>query len=497
MNKRKKIILFVPVIVFLIISIFSWRKYATSHKKESGEDSKDELLSLLNNENVTVIQTDLEDIEAKAQSEEKEAEIPDATTDTAKQEAVADIHSYEPVRLSDLYAEQGSMVMFQCFRQEAVSYQWEYYHIEKREWVSTETADIQSFQDEIGRTVSGLKVKADTKNHELMIKCTIHLPEGKTESEIASLYVLSDKIEKIAVSDITVDANRYISAIELPVSLTYSDGSKDEIRGLYGLYFLSTEESKEYTSTEFGKQIETITTITKECDYQYVKLEEQECKVHYHPALPWESTVESSCVITGKDLMKPVINALTISPFEVKNMDVPVKVTVSFDAEDNETPFPYLEYAFMHSDKNPSASDWIRKPSFDIDIKKNGKYIAYVRDASGNISTTERELVTVDMKAPIIKAVSLQNSGWCQNNKIVVEAKDACEILYYFENLETGKQSDWISYNNYVVDVNGTWMIRVKDTAGNISETEIVVSNIDKELPIIKRISIKGEQKNE
>lgn len=64
-------------------------------------------------------------------------------------------------------------------------------------------------------------------------------------------------------------------------------------------------------------------------------------------------------------------------------------------------------------------------------------------------------------------------------------------MKYSFENKEKGLASDWISYEEYAVDANGTWTIRVKDNAGNISETEIEVSNIDKEAPVIKRISVK------
>ena len=104
----------------------------------------------------------------------------------------------------------------------------------------------------------------------------------------------------------------------------------------------------------------------------------------------------------------------------------------------------------------------------------------------------EKEIITVDTKAPVISSVSLANeSGWCKSNTILVDAQDAGGISYYFENALTGIASDWITFSEYSVDTNGTWIIRVRDEAGNIAETEIEVSNIDREAPVIYRISVK------
>lgn len=51
--------------------------------------------------------------------------------------------------------------------------------------------------------------------------------------------------------------------------------------------------------------------------------------------------------------------------------------------------------------------------------------------------------------------------------------------------------SEWITYNEYVVEKNGMWTVQVKDAAGNLSETEIMVNNIDQKAPVIRNIKVK------
>lgn len=56
---------------------------------------------------------------------------------------------------------------------------------------------------------------------------------------------------------------------------------------------------------------------------------------------------------------------------------------------------------------------------------------------------------------------------------------------------EEGMDSEWITYNEYVVEKNGMWTVQVKDAAGNLSETEIMVNNIDQKAPVIRNIKVK------
>ena len=180
-----------------------------------------------------------------------------------------------------------------------------------------------------------------------------------------------------------------------------------------------------------------------------------------------------------------------MSPFEISNVDQPVNLTITITAEDDVTPYPELEYAFLYSDQEVTESDWKKNPSFDMSIERNGIYYAYVRDQSGNVGKMEKEIITVDTKAPVISEVSFSEENWCKSNTISVTARDSGEISYCFENRSAGINSGWITYSEYTADTNGIWIIRVKDAVGNIAETEIEITNIDKEAPVIQRISAK------
>lgn len=188
------------------------------------------------------------------------------------------------------------------------------------------------------------------------------------------------------------------------------------------------------------------------------------------------------------DSLPPVISSVGISPFTVSNIDIPVTLTVTIDAEDNKTPDQRLDYAFVPLDTLPDDIFWIRKNCFDVEIIQNGTYAAYVRDGEGNTAKEEIQVITVDMKPPTVK-VSLENpTDWCQSNQIQVDARDASELQYSFCHAEDSIVPEWSDSNTHAIDRNGTYIVKVRDAAGNITETEITVRNIDREAPVIQGI---------
>ena len=134
--------------------------------------------------------------------------------------------------------------------------------------------------------------------------------------------------------------------------------------------------------------------------------------------------------------------------------------------------------------------------SFDVDIKQNGIWVAYCRDENGNIATKEKELIAIDDKAPVVD-LQLANESWCQENKIIVEAEDDSMVQYCYRCSSLGIDSGWISEMTYSVKENGMWIVQVKDEAGNVTEEEISISNIDTEPPIIHGIRIKEKSGGE
>lgn len=501
MSKKKKRLMLIGIVALVLVSaaaffIFSIlvpgklvpgkELYATSHKTTAEEN--EELLALIK---------EVSDEASQADPPNQSAEIPEeAAKDPPDQESEAK-ETAQPltddrIKLCDIYSEAGSTAIFKCYDAAAESYEWEYYDLEENDWKGAEPSNIQSFRDELNREISALKVSAEKGTHELMVRCTLHFSTKEDDVQTASLFILKDKIKAISVEDITAAANSYIGTQELPVQVTYQDGSQEEITGLNDLYFLKSQEEKDLSTSISGNRVEITTLTTTECGYFNAILdEEQDATVRYRKGKSADG-IEDTCTIIGKDTSEPVILDVTTSPYEVSNIDKPVTLTVTISAEDDLTPYPQLEYAFKFADYELKEEDWGRKPSFDVSIERNGTYIAYVKDQAGNISQEEKKIITVDNKAPVIASVSLSKAdGWCQSNTIIVDAADAGQMKYSFENKAKGLASDWISYEEYAVDTNGTWTIRVQDDAGNISETEIEVSNIDREAPVIKKISVK------
>lgn len=491
MNKKltlKEIFLIVKLIIFLtvIIAGAAFMIYAKSHNGSDEaasftetEEGKEELIALLSSGNVTIEKTDLPETETAYQMPEPEEKDDPAT--------VIKVLTNQAVELKDIYSVKGETVCFKCYDKDAVSYVWEYYDTVAGEWQSADDAHIYSYPDELGRTVSNLEMNAEEDNDGLMVRCTIDFQTKEAETQTASLHVI-DRIKDIVIEDMETDANRYLGTADLLVTVTYKDGKEENISGLNGLHFIAVEENTDDVTVS-GNRIETTTIIKKEADYHNTGMDRKEVLIRYRTdAL---EPIETTCSITGKDEKPPEISEVKMSPFEISNIDQPVNLTITITAEDDVTPYPELEYAFLYSDQELTEPDWKKTPSFDVNIERNGIYYTYVRDQSGNVGKLEKEIITVDTKAPVISAVSFSEEDWCMCNIISVTARDTGEISYCFENRSAGINSGWITYSEYTADTNGIWIIRVKDAVGNIAETEIEITNIDKEAPVIQRISAK------
>lgn len=392
----------------------------------------------------------------------------------------------ESVHISDTYAKKNTTVSFVRYEPDAYMYRWEIYNIKEKEWEPIEA--VERYHDELNRNASKILVDA-TEN--TMVRCFTYFSEDTQapQEEKAYLHLLEKEIKDISVADFITDKDKYISANQIPIHITYLDGTQEELKGLNGLFFLQMQETTNYSETESGNLVETKTiTSTENC---YLKTEEtQTITIRYRPD-NIGNIIDTDVVIEGKDITAPVIEDVSINPYEISDIDQPVTIQVKIEANDNDTPYPYLEYAFLLSGNLPKEADWSQKADFEMEIRKNGIYIAYVRDQAGNITTCEKEIVTVDVKPPQIKNISLEKENWCQENKIVMEATDTSTLTYCFQNKAMGISSDWITQNAFRITQNGLWSVQVKDAAGNISESEIEVQNIDTEAPTIHGIKIK------
>lgn len=393
----------------------------------------------------------------------------------------------EPVRLSDIYAVSGSTVQMQCYYPEAKAYVWEVYNRHTSTW---ETVDGVTQQDELYRTVSTLYAAAEGTDT-IPVRCTVHMGDGGTVTENASVYMIPEILDISVEETYATDAGRYISSREIPIRVSYSNGTQDVITGLDGVTFVESTEKREVSTSGTGNQVETVTTVYTECSYVYIGLEEKEFLLRYRCG---EQMADTMATVCGKDLCAPVISDVSVSGFEITNVDTPVTASISITAEDDKTPYPDLEYAFIPKDTGaddtipvPDDTDWIQKSVFSLDITQNGTWIAFCRDRSGNLASVEKEIIVVDQKAPVM-SVRLADTEWCSSTKLTVDAEDYLPVEYRVIT-PAGMDSGWTTQNEYEVNCNGTWEIQARDSVGNVSTENITVSNIDRQGPVIEKIT--------
>ncbi len=389
-------------------------------------------------------------------------------------------------KLTDVYAEKDSLVVFRCYYPEAIKYVWEVY--EDGRWTPAQEDEIVQRVDELYRHVSTFITTAD---REKQVRCRISLMSGAPALEEANLYILPQKISSISADSHVAKAGEYLDSLSIPVTVTFADGKKDTITGLNGLYFWEEKEaSAEQSTTETGNIKETVTTVYAASEYRYTALGEEEGKLHYQEQ-------EIPILLIGEDQTAPEILELAVSEYQLSNgSDASDPIKVTFRAEDDMSLQSTLEYAFLPEGTEPQEGDWSREASFEVDITENGIWTAYCRDESGNIATQEKELIAIDREAPVVRLTLETAAGsWCQENRIIVEAEDASTVQYCYSCTSLGIDSGWISSNTYTVKENCTWKIQVEDAAGNLTEEEVSINNIDAKPPVILGIKIKEDQK--
>ncbi len=454
----------------------------SNKQKASANASGEGLLNVLKENTVTDNMT-----EALELSEEESTQ-----TDTevyAEDEALyATPHKTEPVtqdiiRIADMYAVKGDLTL-KSYYPDAAGYTWELYDTDTKSWKSL---DAETVHDELYRPVSSVLLDLE---RDIMVRCSVEKENSEERvTDVATVKCIKTVAGISAAEARFETGSGWLHSQDIPVKVTYSDNSSETLSGLYGLVFVDSLESSEVTYSDTGNMIETITTVNTECEYSYADAGEKEFVIRYRDK---DKTYDTNLTVVSTDKEAPVISSVSISDFEISSIDEPVPVDVTITAGDNETPYPELMYAFLPQETEPGEADWTANPKLKKEIDKNGAWIAYCRDKSGNIAAFEKKIIAVDQKAPEL-ALTLEHSEWCQSNKIIADARDELSITYLFTCPETGEDSGWTDRNEYDVTKNGTWEVQAKDAAGNTAVKEITVSNIDKQMPVIKGIT-EGER---
>ncbi len=455
-------------------------------QKASANASGEGVLNVLRENTVSDNMTEALEL-SEEESTQTDAEV--YAEDETVEAYYATSHKTEPVtqdiiRIADMYAVKGELTL-KSYYPDAAGYTWELYDTDAKSW---KILDSETVYDELYRPVSSVLLDLE---RDVMVRCSV----GKENSEERITDVATVKCIK-TVAGISAAETRletgsgWLHSQDIPVKVTYSDNSSETLSGLYGLVFVDSLESSEVTYSDTGNMIETITTVNTECEYSYADAGEKEFVIRYRDK---DKTYDTNLTVVSTDKEAPVISSVSVSDFEISSIDKPVPVEVDITAEDNETPYPELMYAFLPQETEPDEeADWTANPKLKKEIDKNGVWIAYCRDKSGNIAAFEKKIIAVDQKAPEL-ALTLEHSEWCQSNKIIADARDELSITYLFTCPETGEDSGWTDRNEYDVTKNGTWEVQAKDAAGNTAVKEITVSNIDTQMPVIKGIT-EGER---
>lgn len=119
-----------------------------------------------------------------------------------------------------------------------------------------------------------------------------------------------------------------------------------------------------------------------------------------------------------------------------------------------------------------------------FEVTENGTYTVNVKDASGRVVSTTVTVDCIDKTLPTIVNISKDTEDWSESGvTITVEAADGESGLagdaYSFNGSEFG------SSNSYHVNSNGTVVVRVKDAAGNISESSINIGNVGRDPAVV------------
>lgn len=320
---------------------------------------------------------------------------PDTTGENTSPDATG-LFLTENILLHDLYASSGQTVKFHLYCAGASNYLWEYYDVDSRKWLPAE-GNTGEEMDAYGRYVAYADFVADQP--ELMIRCLYDTEDATGQSEIAYLKALPQEISQLSLADdITAEAGELLESCNIAVKVTYTDGSSDTLEGLYGLYFVESEESEssEILLTDgilTEKKVLTVLSHYKQC---CVVPEGESCFTMAYIPGKESPKLQLTGVITGMDGEPPEIFQVDILDREKLPDSENESLTILVTAEDNVTPYPGLQYAVIEKDMGTVADDidigkiaeedWFSGPKATVTLKKSSTWFLCCRDQAGNVS---------------------------------------------------------------------------------------------------------------
>lgn len=412
------------------------------------------------------------------------------------EEVIPDLLLEDSVKVSDVYAIEGSTAVFYAFDASTEFYQWEYYSKKTASWFSVDALEDEAIHitgemDEFHRNISELRVPAKKEYDGMEFRCVTN-----TDSTSGKMHLIKEPYEIKIPEELKTSAGKLLYTDNIPIDITYANEEQETIKGLQGLYFSYEVRSSEAETKDLNEITKTVTTVTAEKRSFVPDLGENHITLRYRRN---DKTVEDYDInIWGLDEEAPVISSYDLGNYNISKEDLkePIEISIDITADDNYSD-SLLYYCAEASDEIPAKELFLPDSSLTLSAQHNGSYTVYVMDEAENISKESFELIIVDTKLPEIISVSLaypDMSSWFETNTITVEAEDGTALQYNFSH--NGMDSGYSTQNSYAVTTNGIWTASVKDAAGNISSRDIEIKNIDSTAPTILNIDTSQKKYN-
>ncbi len=436
-------------------------------------------------------------------------EVPDATSHEENSSVSDNSIPNEGLSISvqptDISGIAGMSTAFWCGSETAKCYEWQVYNTEMSAYetvgliregdgVIKKNVAGHDFKLEITRQAAGwisscsvekLDMKEDTGTS---VKCIVSLADKELESNIAVLEVIPDGFTELLINPMdTLTAGEIINSKDISAGLKYPDGTVRFMKGLKELKFYVVTDIKTSTkNNKDGSVSDIVETVSREMESYTVKLGSNDIKLRLRRD---DSFLESSLSILGTDNEAPEIMKAELTPFEAIKSDreeiEPKTVAVTALAKDNYTPDEKLLYALLESGNKPIEKDYSSEKVFAMQVTKNTEYTLYVKDESGNVTTSRIQVNVIDNTGPGIEKINYDaSSAWLKENIVTITATDnfSKELTYCMK--KDGETTEvWQAETEFAVTDNGRYLVLVRDGAGNISEKKLKIENIDNEAP--------------
>ena len=185
---------------------------------------------------------------------------------------------------------------------------------------------------------------------------------------------------------------------------------------------------------------------------------------------------------------------LTANPTETNWTNGDVTVTVSYGAN--------LTQGRNLTCTGTAGTDYVVNGSTSVVVKTNGKTVtAEAKDVAGNIVRKSLTIGKIDKTLPVMNGLTASTTNWTNGNVTLTgKATDAQSgiVAYQFSQdanlIATSGGWNTIAATTSQItqtgtaNANGTWYFYVKDVAGNVNKSRVVVY-IDKTLPTMNSLT--------